>query len=291
MESPQTLNRDQFELQVETSFSNVFEFDNISNTTMNIDMEIWRTALTLGYGLNEKLDVKLELPFISTTGGFLDAFIEGYHDLFKLPYSGRGFVQNNQTSFEVIHQGSRLINHQAIALGLSDVRLRFKYLLSDHFNWPFKFAIAPYLKIPTGQSGSGLGSGQFDIGLSLLAQKSLKRFHITSHIGYVLLGKHRFLDAIIGHGFISFGQSLRFQILDGFSIITQLSGNTSAFNNVNTRDLRRIVLDLNVGFAGEFTLKKSIFDEFFYQWSMSEDVISSGPSVDFSILFLAGVRY
>ncbi|MBF0106816.1 MAG: DUF3187 family protein [Deltaproteobacteria bacterium] len=291
MESPQTLNRDQFELTIETVFSNVFEFDNVATTTMDIDMEVWRTALTATYGINDQMDVQIEVPFMTTVGGFSDSFIEGYHNLFGLPYSGRGFVAENRHSFLVTHRGRRLVNYPRTDFDLSDIRARVKYLLSDHWAWPFKLALAGYIKCPVGKTEQGLGSGQFDLGFSLLAQKSIRRFHFVSHAGYVLLGKHAYLDAILGHGFFSFGQSIRFDILDGLSAVVQLTGNTAAFNNVDTRDLEEIILDLNVGFTGSFTLNHTVFDEFFYQWSFSEDVMSSGPSVDFSVLFMAGVRY
>lgn len=291
MESPQTLNRDQFETSIETSFSNIFEFDNLANTTINIDMELYRTALNFTYGLSDRMDIKIELPFLSTTGGFLDDFIEGYHDAFGFPDSGRDLVPRDVHNFTVVRNGRVLANYPASSFGLSDITVRLKYLISDHFDWPFKLALAPYLKLPTGQVTQGFSSEHFDFGLSLLFQKDLKRFHLTSHLGYVIIGGHNQLNPIIGHGFLSFGQSLRYQIINGLSVIAQLNGNTSAFKDVDTRDLKEIVLDLNVGLAGEFLLKNAVFDEFFYQFSFSEDILSSGPSVDFSLLFMAGFRY
>ncbi len=291
MEAPQTLKRDRFETNIHTTFSNIFEYDTVSNTQINLDMELYRTAFQFTYGLSDKLDVKIELPIISTTGGFLDRFVEGYHDIFNLPESGRKFAPYDEVHFSVIRNGTRLINHNGVGIGLSDTVVRFKYLLSDHFGWPFQIAIAPYLKIPTGQFANGLGSGRFDGGLSLLFQKDLKRFHLTTHVGFVLLGSHKYLSDIIGTGFVSFGQSLSFQLSDHFSLIAQLTGNTSAFANVDTRDLREVVLDLNTGVAGSVPIQNTFFKEFFYQASFSEDILSSGPSVDFSLITNIGIRY
>lgn len=291
MEAPQTLNKNQFESSIETTFSNIFEYDTISQTQINLDMELYRTALNFSYGLSDKLDVKIELPFISTAGGFLDRFVEGYHDLFNLPESGRKFAPYDEVHFTVIRRGRRLVDFNSIPMGLTDITVRFKYLLSDHFSWPFKLALAPYLKLPTGQVTDGLSSGHFDGGLSLLFQKDLKRFHLTTHVGLALLGNHKYLDPILGHVFFSFGQSVRFQLWNHFSLVAQITGNTSPFENVDTRDLREIILDLNTGVAGEIPLRHSIFDEIFYQASLSEDILSSGPSVDFSLLMRFGVRY
>lgn len=291
MESPQTLNRDQFETAIQTTFSNIFEFDQNGRTHINLDMELWRTALTFGYGLTDELDVKVELPFITSSSGFLDGFIQWYHNLFGLPNGGRELVADNQFAYTLSQDGTTLINYRQTAFGLSDIIVRFKYLLSDRGRLPFKLAIAPYVKLPTGQSSLGLGSGHADLGLSLLAEKRLKQFTLVTHLGGVLITDHDHLSALIRNGVLSFGQSLEFQILDGLSIVAQLTGNTTAFKSIDAQDLKEIVLDFSVGFAGTFPVTHVIFDEFFYQWGFSEDILSSGPSVDFSILFLAGLRY
>lgn len=294
MESPQTLNRDQFETTLSTTFSNLFEFDQSGNTQTNLDMELWRTALTLGYGISDELDVKIEIPFISNSGGFLDGFVQWYHSALGVPNAGRDTVANGLFTYQVAQGGVTLINYTAAPFGLSDITLRCKYLLSDKISLPFKLAVAPYVKLPTGLKGKGLGSGHVDAGLSVLAQKSLKRFHLTTQFGAIVLGNVNNLGAITQRYFLTFGQGLELQIVDGLSALVQLTGNTTAFKNVDTTDLSYPVVDLNVGFAGNVVNKGKKYgpiDEFFYQASFGEDIIASGPSVDFSVLLLTGIRY
>jgi hypothetical protein len=237
------------------------------------------------------MDVRIELPFISNTPGSLDGFIQWYHNLFGLPNSGRETVANNRFGFSLAQGGTTLMNHGSTFFGLSDVTTRFKYRLTDHINLPFKLAVAPYLKIPTGQGSRGLGSKRFDAGISLFGEKSLNRFHLTTQVGYTLLGDHHLFQGLVRNGFFNFGQSFEFQIMDGWSALVQLTGNTPAFKNTDIPVLSDIVLDLNVGFAGEFPVRHETISRFFYQFSFAEDVTGSGPSVDFSILFLAGIKY
>ncbi len=293
LEAPKTLNRNQFETTLATTFSNLFEYDPTGTTTTNLDMEIWRTALQFSYGVTEELDVKIEVPFISNGGGFLDGFVQWYHGVFGFPNGGRNLVADNQFSYQVSQGGVSLINYGPTGFGLSDITVRTKYLLSDKIKLPFKLAILPYVKLPTGNENKGLGSGHVDAGLSLIGQKSIKRFHFTTQAGFVLLGPVTNLTAITRDYFFTFGQSIEFQIVDGFSTLVQLTGNTTAFKNVDTVTLSDPVITLDVGFAGSFLVKKgSVFlDEFFYQATFSEDVTSRGPAVDFSTLFLVGVRY
>ncbi|MBU0504701.1 DUF3187 family protein [bacterium] len=291
IESPQTLKKGQKEAIAHTAFSNIFEYSPLTNTLLNIDMEVWRTAFNFKYGITDEIDVMVEMPFITNSGGFLDGFVQWYHNLFGLPNGGRELVSNNDYHYEITQNGTSLINYPKTVFGFSDITLRVKYLFSDRISLPIKVAWTCYFKIPTGRFSRGLSSGQVDAGFSFLAEKRIKRFHFVTQLGLVVLGMSEDLAAIQKRGLFVFGQSIEFQILNNLSAIIQLTGNTAGFKNVDAGELTGTVADLNVGLAGSFDLKKGWFDTFFYQWSFSEDVLSRGPSVDFSVLFLAGVRY
>lgn len=290
IESTQTLKNQQFETTLETAFSNIFEFEPAAaSTSMRIDMEQWRTALTMGYGVRKNLDLKLEIPFISSSAGFLDGFVQGYHGLFGFPNGGRDLVPNYEYRFQLTHNGTALANHQASPFGPSDMIVRGKYLFP--FDWPVKIAVVPALKIPTGKITGGLSSGHFDLGATVLIEKNLKRFHFVSQLGGAWVSGHNNMETILKKYLVQFGQSAEWQIADGVSLIAQLTGNTSLFKDVSADELTKIVLDLNIGFAGTFPIKHPYFDEFYYQFSFGEDVMGYGPSVDFTTLFLVGVRY
>lgn len=289
-ESPHTLNRGQFATTLNTTFSNIFEYDQTGNTQLTLDMELWRTAVDVTYGLTDKIDVKIEIPMMSNAGGFLDSFIQWYHTTLGVPNGGRQLVASNQFTYTVSQNGTTLINYNSCGLCLSDMSIRFKYQI-DQKLLPWDLAIAPVVKLPTGAKSHGFGSGRFDGGLSFLAQKSLKRFHLTTQLGLGVLGGHETLDPILRSTYFSFGQSLEFQINDAIAVIGQLTGQTGAFHNVDGSPLSSVVLDLNIGFAGNMTLEHSWLDEFTYQLSFGEDVLGLGPSVDFSAFLSVGMRY
>jgi len=291
IESPQTLKKGQKEAFTHTTFSNVFEYSPITNTFLNLDMEIWRTAFNFKYGVTDEIDVMIEMPFITNSGGFLDGFVQWYHNLFGLPNGGKELVSNNEYHYEITQNGTALVSYPKTLFGLSDITLRCKYFFSDRLKLPIKVAWTGYFKVPIGRFSRGLSSGQVDAGFSFLAEKQIKRFHFVTQLGVAVLGMSEDLATIQKRGLFVFGQSVEFQLVQNLSIIIQLTGNTAGFKDVDTGDLTDAVADLNIGIAGSFDLKKGWFDTFFYQWSFSEDVLSRGPSVDFSVLFLAGVRY
>lgn len=289
IESAQTLNQNQYETFFQTAFSNVFELEVSGTTVLRFDMEMWRQALTFKYGITDNIETGIELPFIINGGGFLDGSLNWYHDFWGLPNSGRELVPNNEFAFTLIQNGQTLIDYPSTLFGLSDVILRAKYLFLTSPSW--KFAFSPAIKIPIGSSTKGFSSGHFDFGAEILAEKRLRRFHFVTQVGLVYVTGHKFLEPILKKTFVQFGQSAEFQIIDGLSLITQLTGNSTLFKNISANDLSKIALDLNVGFAGNFPLVHPFLDELFYQFSFGEDITSTGPSVDFTTFFLIGVRY
>ena len=296
MEAPPTLRHGQFETTLHTTYSNVFErnfFEPgfMGNTILNLDMELWRTAVVFGYGLGGHVDVTIELPFMRSNGGFLDGFVQDFHNTFGLPNGGRELVNDNQFSYALLQRGATLFDHDSQGFGLADLVVRAKLFIPESSTFPLRLALVPSLKLPTGSASQGVSSGRIDGGLSVLAQASWGRFAATSHIGGVLLGGHDNLDRLTRLGFVSFGQSLEYRVVEGLAVIIQLTGNTSAFTQVDDTPLDGIVLDLNIGLAGAFAFQQGRDAQVFYQVALSEDVLSTGPSVDFSVFFLVGVRH
>lgn len=292
IEAAQPLNKKEMQAEIQTTFSNVFEYRTTGNTQLTFDMELWRTALTYEYGISDNLDLKIELPFLSTSGGFLDGFVQSYHNAFGFPNGGREREPNGQYRFLLINNGVTLFDDPSSPFGLSDMTLRAKFLLPQSWHHlPIKIAVAPYIKLPTGKITNGFSSGYTDFGAALLIEASYRRFHFVTQAGTVIVSGHNKIDSILRNAFLQFGQSVEFQITNGLSAVAQLTGNTSAFTNVSATELNGVVLDLNLGVAGSVPLNHRIWDEIYYQLSFGEDITGRGPSVDFSLLFMAGVRY
>lgn len=292
IESAVTLTKGQRQTQFQLTFSNMFERRTVGDVRPDIDMEIWRWALSHAYGFTDRLDLKVEMPFLTTTAGFLDPFIQWYHGLLNAPNGGRQRVPDNRFRYFMSKSGVTLFDYPSYPFGPGDISLRLKYLaLEKVFDWPVKVGVAPYLKLPTGMSSRGLGSGHADLGGSVFIDTYLKRFHLVTQGGIILTTGHDSLRPLLRRAFMQFGQSAEFQIMDGWGVIAQVTGSTSAFKNVDTQLLSAPAIDMNIGFAGSFPIKHDWWDEWYYQFSFAEDVTARGPAVDFSIMMLAGVRY
>lgn len=291
LEGTLTLPKKRLKASLETNFSNLFERrPSVTGTGIDLDMELLRTSFNFRYGIIENLELGLELPFLSFSGGFMDSFIQGYHQAFGFPNAGRDRVPNGRFNYQITQNGGSLFQADQSDFGLSDLSLFQKFKFMDESKSIPGIAFKSALKIPSGNSGEATGSGRVDFAFSLLAEKSFKRLHGYTQLGLMALGGHGTLDPILRKAAFFFAQAFEFNVTEHMSFVGQINGNTSLFKNVTIPELSRAVFDLTFGFTGQFPLK-GIFKTINYQAAFTEDPAGFGPSVDFTLFFKAGVEY
>lgn len=281
----------EFVLSLETTFSNLFE-RNIpaTGTGVDMDMELVRTAFKTNYGLFKNMTLGMELPFLSFSGGFLDSFIQGYHNAFGFPNAGRQNVDNGRFSYQLFEDGVSFYQTDQAVFRLGDVVLSQKLKVIDERKKIPAVALKTSLKIPTGSLTQGTGSHRPDFGLSLLFEKSHKRLHGFTQIGFLALGGDSRLRPILTKGGAFFSQALEFNLFEHLSLVSQIDFVSSLFKNTDITELNQEVFDLTFGFTGEVETKK-YFKKIFYKASFTEDPLSRGPSIDFTLFFDVGVCY
>lgn len=134
------------------------------------DGETQRWTLGLNRGLPGGWEIGFELPFLSHSGGFLDGFIEGWHDFFGLPQSGRDQAPRDRLLYLYQRDGEPAIDLDDDAAGLGDVRLKLAYQLFNEADR--SLALRASLELPTGSSSDLLGSGSFDAAVWLSGMHS-----------------------------------------------------------------------------------------------------------------------
>ena len=73
--------------------------------------------------------------------------------------------------------------------GLGDIYLYGSYNLLDEFTSSFDLNLNPFVKIPTANETKGLGTGEFDYGISATAKKTFDTFVTFADLGYIIIGK------------------------------------------------------------------------------------------------------
>ncbi len=133
---------------------------------LRLDGETTRLAFTYRYGVSDKLDVGIEVPYLWHRPGSLDSIIDDWHDI--LPFVGGGPRANReQDQFAFFYADPRAtsIDMTSAASGISDIRVLAGWRLSgsERHSTALRFSI----KLPTGDSDELMGSGGTDISLGL----------------------------------------------------------------------------------------------------------------------------
>lgn len=137
-----------------------------------IDLEMTTADLSFRYGLTSRMAVKVDLPFVSLNAGFLDRFLEGYHDTLGVANYGRQERPDNAFAYRVSHKGRTWIDAPAGTFELADLTLSAQWQAlggSNAQTWAGSLVLS--LKVPSGNADHGMGSGQFDYGLFATADR------------------------------------------------------------------------------------------------------------------------
>lgn len=276
-------------------YSNVFELSNGANLGERLDMELGRTVFSIDVGVGEGMEVGIDVPVIYFWRGFLDPFIQKFHNFFHFPNGGRELVPNNQFTYAVNQRDSsgnwtKIYGPDKPMLNLSDTTLHLKHKFIDETAAVPGVAWMFYLKVPTGNCADGSGNGGVDYGFAAAFEKSYKRFHAYLNLGYYVSQGHQFLEDYVNHEYFSGNLSLELNISHPVSVIAQIHGGTPITKGMGTSEWDSFPLDLIIGFQG---YHKEILagQDFTWQVGFAEDLNSNGPSIDFTALVTLGIIF
>lgn len=279
------------EARVDSAYSNLFEQGTTRSSRLNLDMEYWRLAPVVAFGVKPGLEVGIEIPFVHMSGGFLDGFIQKFHKAFGFPNGGRDQVPNNEFHYRLDHNGKTLFDHSPLTFGLGDISIYMKQQLTgEDSEWP-AIALFADLKFPTGQSDRGVGSGTPDFGFGLALDASWKRLHGYVNVGGFVLGGNEALDGLVQEAMLQYMIAGELTLLPDWSLIVQIEGGTPLLTGTGIDAWDGIPMDLIVGFRGE---ERDLFGQsgdLIWQFGFAEDITSQGPSVDFTVYMSIGVRF
>ena len=134
-----------------------------------MDGETYRTSVSLDYGLSERLAVGITVPLVAHSGGFLDGFVQDWHDLFGLSNRRREDFEDNALDYSYVENGIDVFALRERDRGLGDVRLTADWNLQGGLDAARSLVLRPGLKLPTGSSDTLRGSGGTDLSLQLLS--------------------------------------------------------------------------------------------------------------------------
>lgn len=235
--------RNKLSLALNQDYTSNYTVHSTSREQITLDGETYRLALVTRYGIAPRMEIGLEIPYVSQKGGFLDNFIVDWHNTFKMPQGGRDNAPDNQLHYGYRKDGVQKLQMNQGDSGLGDVSLTGGLSLYDvsgaerHDRLAFKGAV----KLPTGDSSSLLGSGSTDLMLQFCG--SMNRYTewgslgLYGSVGGLAMSKSDVLrdqhNQLAGFGSLGLGWGPASWI----SFKVQLNGTTSLYRDSSLHEI------------------------------------------------------
>ncbi|MGI9223153.1 MAG: DUF3187 family protein [Woeseiaceae bacterium] len=257
--------------------------DDTGTEALTLDGETTRAEFRYRYGLSERLEVGLRLPYVWHESGSLDSLIENWHHTFGMPSGGRDGRDNDQLEFSYRDTTGTQFDYQRNSNGIGDLRLIAGWRLTEGPN--HRSALRFGLKLPTGDSDTLHGSGGTDVSIGIAGDwkqlfgysrlSGFYRAHAT-FVGEPDLLPERYND-IIG----------QFSTGAGFQLTRSIDLRLQAVTRSATHDSTIEILGQAaawITFGGNIRLS----DSYEFNVAVTEDInVRSAPDVS----FLIGLRY
>ena len=119
-----------------------------------LDGESYRWTLAARYGLNERFEAGVEIPYIYYGGGFLDGLVSSWHSTFGMSQRGRDSVPKYRLIYRYRKDGVQKLNIEHSGSGLGDIALSGGMKLYDVYDKSVhnSLALRSSIKLPTGNS-------------------------------------------------------------------------------------------------------------------------------------------
>lgn len=264
------------------AYTSLFLGGSTATSAFAMDGEILRTNLGMRAGAGSGVELGFDLPVLHTSGGFLDSFLIGYHDLFGFPDQGRDDVANNRFEVFAEKDGQRVYELRQASLEFGDVPLSGTWTLvpvrrqADGSGSPGLAARAG-LELPTGDEDAGFGNGQVDYAAGLCATWPLPIGALHAEAQRTFAGSPRMArNAGFSFADVAAGSlALEAQPSAGLGLLVQVSWETATLADL---DLDRASRDAILLWLGA---RLRLEDELFLEVGFGED-LSENIAPDFT---------
>lgn len=214
-----------------------------------VDAEVFRLELSFEWRPARWGQIGVDVPLMTQSGGFLDATVEAFHNLFNLSNGGREATPRNAYGVYVARNARFWIGRDtAAAFRLGDIVLRIKSpVRASRGRWP-DVSWSGALKLPTGEFDDLSGSGGADAQLALLVFQSLgPHFALHYNAAYTWLGRSSRHAGFPVRNVTSQLLAVEFLASQRLSVLTQVLANTSMFSKSRPGPLDRTAYEINAG--------------------------------------------
>lgn len=225
----------------------------------SLDGETLRTTLALRYGFTPRFEGGVDIPFVHHSGGFLDGFIESFHEAIGKPKNNGEGNPRNQLAYQYQRDGVTTIDLRDETTAFGDVALSAAWRLSSPKDEGRSVALRAMLKLPTGKESAMAGSGgtEGSLQLALRDPETFASRNVTlfGAAGVLYIGNDTFIgelrQPLVGFGTVGAGWAPASWVAVKF----QFSGHTPLSSE---REFKPLSWTVNVMGGATFELPKEI---------------------------------
>ena len=247
--------------------------------TSTLKFETNRTVFGLRFGLPDRFEAGIELPFISRFGGFLDPEIDWVESITgRINPERRLFPHNVFGAFSVVRGMTPLFEAGEENFQPGDLVFSLKHGLHLPAGWP-EIALRAAIKAPTGDAGAVLGSGKPDFGAGVAVDyHPFPRLMIYSNVDVVYPVGPITDGNLTLNPFVTESLALQFAVSQRWSLILQQAVYTSPFHGTGVRLLDGTVAELSPGLSFAYSPQLGV------QLLGIENVSGVEQSADFTLM-------
>ena len=255
------------------------------NEVTDLDMETVRTGISARVGLPFGVELGLEVPLISLTGGVLDGGIQNWHYATNLSNGDREFVDDGRFNYRLSRPGWYVNWTEEVPLALGDVTVDAQVEIreADFEELTPGLAARLMLKLPTGRFDRGVGSGAPDMALVVMGEWGHRFMTWYAQVGFIALGRGSHLGVILRPASFTWAIGLELNVVEPWSIIAQFHSRTTFHAGFEHPVIARSPMGFQVGTR----LRLGPID---VGVSFGQDPLALDPSEDLALLATLGVR-
>lgn len=264
--------QDSWNWQAQLDQTNDFHTATAGGESITLDGETTRLGYTLRQGRANGFEWGFEIPLYYQGRGFLDNFIEDWHDWFGLPNGGRELAPQDRYLYEVTRGGAVAFRSTETGPALGDVRL------NGGWQWRESIALRASLQLPTGNEDRLAGD---NLGGALWADAALPWAAGSRWSGFASLGasaarRGKVLPGLQQRALAFGGLGLSFACTEALRLTAQLYAHSPLYKDSELEALKRP--GLQASFGGSYQLMGNAL----LKVGVQEDPITSS-SPDFSV--------
>ena len=243
-----------------------------------LDAELLRMEVSVTRRVGPKAFLLGEASFNGAYDGFLDGFLEWYHNLVGLHVQAREIRPKNKFAYELNRDGGPVVSYGKSSGFLGDLRVGGGVRLSRH--WQSTLS----LTLPTSTGPTGYGREVASVNLTTMLHADVsKRFSYEGTAGLGYTAKHGDFADFQHTTFLLVAQGFRARVVGPLHLYSNIIWHSAAYHDLGTSELDGS--DLTIDFGGFFKFRRGP------EWiaGVTEDLRPSGPAID--VAFRFGARW